>query len=260
MNDFNILSSLSRSSLKLDPFPHFVLNDVFPSSLYSRLDNSFPESFLTSGHPSVVDDRGHTRRLLYRNFSHCNDLDPVWNTIADIHTSADFFDVVVSFFLSQPIDSLYPKLRGKLSKLKTVLRSGDVRKDIGKCLTDFQLVMNNPLPNSGTSRSAHLDNPQQLFALLFYMRKQGDTSIGGGLNLYSATDSAFKVDHGRNRSLDESYLIHADTLHYSSNTAILFLNTRYSYHGVQPIFNQNQVRRSVNIIGELPPGARLFDL
>ena len=92
------------------------------------------------------------------------------------------------------------------------------------------------------------------------MRSTDDQSIGGGLKLYSASDSVKSISHGRNRSIDEHYLTPFDLLHYQSNTAILFLNTRKSYHSVQPIFSQSVLRRSVNIIGELPPGSRLFEI
>ena len=132
--------------------------------------------------------------------------------------------------------------------------------DSKKCLTDFQLVLNQPVADAHSSRSAHLDNPQQLYALLYYLRPYSDSSVGAGLNLYNPLNSAYQTPHGRNRSISSRHLDLKFTLPYESNTAILFLNTPLSYHSVQPIYGQHMTRRSVNIIGELPPGSSLFSV
>ena len=109
---------------------------------------------------------------------------------------------MVNFFLASSIDSLYPSLRKQLSSLDVVHRTGNKSHDSGKLLTDVQLVLNKPVNDSFSSRTPHLDNPQQLFALLYYMRKSDDFSIGGGLSLYSPTERAYHQEHGRNRSID----------------------------------------------------------
>ena len=202
----------------------------------------------------VVIQHGYSRR----SFGKSAEINDIWHSFAKANSGTDFFNTVVNFFLASSIDSHYPSLRKQLSHLDVVSRSGVKSHDTGKLLTDFQLVLNKPVQDSFSSRSPHLDNPQQLFALLYYMRKPDDFSIGGGLSLYFPKDSAFHQEHGRNRSIDAEHLVPKYFLPYSSNTLILFLNTRSSYHSVQPIYNQNVVRRSVNIIGELPPGSRLF--
>ena len=255
-----LLSYLNRAQLKTDPFPHFIVENVLPETIYSRLDSSFPESLMLSDSSDIVNDRGHTKRLLQRSFDKLEGIDDIWHSFSKVNTGIDFFNAVVNFFLASSIDSLYPSLRKQIVNLDVVHRTGKDVHDSGKLLTDFQLVLNKPVNDSFTSRSAHLDNPQQLFALLYYMRKPDDFSVGGGLSLYSPTDSVFGQQHGRNRSIDEKFLRPRCILPYSSNTLILFLNTRASYHSVQPIYRQNVVRRSVNIIGELPPGSRLFKI
>ena len=221
------------------------------------MQNSFPEKILTGPSKHVANDRDHTKRLLHRSFSELENIDPVWSEFANTHTDQDFFQAITSFFFKEEIDLIYPSLRQKLNKIPLTRRSGS-EKDKGKLLTDFQLVGNLPQTEAHVSRSPHLDNPQQLYALLYYMRRRDDLSIGGGLNLYDAQKSALTVKHGRHRSIDDKHLKLKHTLHYSENTAILFLNTRSSYHSVQPIYAQKALRRSVNIIGELPPGSHLF--
>ena len=256
--ELSLLSYLNRAQLKIDPFPHFIVENVLPEALYSRLDSSFPESLMLSESDSIVNDRGHTKRLLRRSFDDFEGIDDIWYSFSKVNSGADFFNAIVNFFLATSIDTFYPSLRKQLLNLEVVPRRDLVVHDSGKLLTDFQLVLNKPVNDSFTSRSPHLDNPQQIFALLYYMRKPDDFSVGGGLSLFSPTESALHEQHGRNRSIDEKFLRPRYILPYSSNTLILFLNTRASYHSVQPIYRQNVVRRSVNIIGELPPGSRLF--
>lgn len=257
---FNLLNSVSRSSLRLKPFPHFVIEDALPSDIYARLSASFPHEILTSAHQSVINDRGHTRRLLRKDFSCFSSLDPIWSQFAAENTSLDFFRTASQFFLSPIIDRIYPGLLSKLSKIPVGPRTLDPKLDSQTALTDFQIVSNLPGSDSHTSRTPHLDNPQQLYALLYYMRDDNDQSIGGGLQLYKPKKSAFTAPHNRGRSIDPVHLIDYYTLHYSANTAIFFLNTRSSYHAVQPIFQQTVSRRSINIIGELPSGSSLFSI
>ena len=198
--------------------------------------------------------------MLQKDFSSYPQLDPLWSHFAKVNTSSSFFRTATDFFLQPAIDKLYPGLLAKLSKLPIKHRSLNSQLDKASILTDFQFVANLPGSDSHTSRTPHLDNPQQLYALLYYMRDDFDTSIGGGLQLYKPKQSAFSAAHQRGRSIDENHLQETYTLHYAPNTAIFFLNTRSSYHAVQPIYNQKVTRRSINIIGELPPGSSLFSV
>ena len=256
--ELSLLSYLKRAQVKLDPFPHLIVENVLPEALYTQLDSTFPESLMLSDSKNIINDRGHTKRLLRRSFDSFDRIDDIWYSFSKANSGPDFFKAVVNFFLADCIDSIYPSLRKQLINFEVVPRTGQETNDSGKLLTDFQLVLNKPVNDSFTSRSPHLDNPQQIFALLYYMRKSDDFSVGGGLSLFSPTENALREQHGRNRSIDEKFLRPRSILPYSSNTLILFLNTRGSYHSVQPIYRQNVARRSVNIIGELPPGSRLF--
>ena len=259
----NLLTKISRSKIRLDPFPHYIIEDALPNDIYSRLDESFPDLstiFRESPHHIRNDREHHTFRLLSKNFNEKIIGFEEWSKFINTSLSRDFFDAIVNYFLADEIDRFYPGLRGKLRSFKHKTRSGDLSADRSKVLSDFQLVANMPFRDNHSSRSPHLDNPQQIYALLYYMRSKNDRSIGGGLNLYSAKKSAATTTHGRHRSIDPSCLTAEYILPYRPNTAILFLNTRISYHSVQPIFNQEFMRRSVNIIGELPPGSALFQI
>ena len=140
--DLCLLSYIHRAQLKLNPFPHFIVENVFPTSIYSQLASSFPESIMLSTTSDIVNDRGHTTRLLRRSFGKFAEINDIWHSFAKANSGTDFFNTVVNFFLASSIDSHYPSLRKQLSHLDVVSRSGVKSHDTGKLLTDFQLVLN----------------------------------------------------------------------------------------------------------------------
>ena len=256
--DNNLFSRVSRTQLRLKPFPHFVIENALSDSLYEKLDNTFPEEFLIEDNTLVKKDRGHTRRLLYKDFKNSSFVDDIWKEFANVHCSKNFFRIVTNYFFEQSLQDIYPTLSDKINQLDVQLRTNDPEKDKNSVVTDFQFVANLPYGESHTSRTPHLDNPKEIYACLFYMRKKNDSSIGGGLDFYQAKKSALEAQHTNERAVNLDHLKYSKTVHYAKNTAVIFLNTRASYHGVQQIYNQNLCRRSINIIGELPLGSRLF--
>ena len=90
----NILSGLRRSDLRLHPFPHYIIDNVFDNETYNHLDNSFPNlSLLYQDSPdNVVNDRNHTLRLLKRQVHHATALSSAWTQLSNLATSPDFFD------------------------------------------------------------------------------------------------------------------------------------------------------------------------
>lgn len=260
MSQLSLINNLSRAKLYHKPFPHFVINNALSPSIYKKLEDAFPDHYLNLESNIILDDRGHTRRLLYKNFKDSNIIDPIWNEFAHFHCSTSFFRTLTTFFFEEYFHKYYPSLLNLLNSIPVSLRTNNPLHDKKNFVTDFQFVANIPISESHTSRTPHLDNPKEIYACLFYMRKKDDTSIGGGLDLYQPRKSALTAHHTRDRAIDPMHLKHYKTLHYSPNTAVIFLNTRFSYHGVQPIFNQHVNRRSLNIIGELPLGKQLFQI
>ena len=254
---FTLLDKVSRADFITEPFPHVIIRNALDEDVYSRLERSFPEAELLSNHAHLLNDRDHTRRLLYNYFPSFPTLSPIWSEFAENHLTPAFFNAVTSFFLHDYIELFYPGLISRLSKFPVFKRNKECLQGDAKCMTDFQIVGNLPVSDAHSSRSPHLDNPRQLYAILFYMRDSSDSSVCG-LNLYRSDPSALSFVHGKQREIDPHFLAHSNVLPYERNTAILFLNNSSSFHSVQPIYFQSLMRRSVNIIGELPYGSLLF--
>ena len=260
MHQLSLLNNFSRAQLNIDPFPHIVIREALDPTIYNELEQSFPDNILLSESTKVLNDRGHTRRLLYNDFIDSRLVSPLWQEFAKLHTDIKFFRFITTFLFQNPISEYYPSLVEPLDRYPVNLRTNNPKKDKNCFVTDFQFVSNLPVSNFHTSRTPHLDNPKEIYACLFYMKQNNDLSIGGGLNLYKPKNSAMSAIHSSQREVALDHLSYQKTVPYEKNTLVVFLNTRNSYHGVQNIFDQSKTRRSINIIGELPFGSSLFSL
>ena len=116
-------------------------------------------------------------------------------------------------------------------------------------VTDTQFVVHNPI-KVGTTRTTHIDNPQELYAGLLYFRQPNDKSTGGDFEIFDAPKLK-RVNKYRGREVTqdtEKTLV--KTIKYEPNTFVMFLNTGKSVHGVTPRQNAEVERLSINIIAE----------
>ncbi len=111
--------------------------------------------------------------------------------------------------------------------------------------------MNTPLERPGRVLGPHLDNPLELFAGLLYLRRSGDESTGGDLQLQTWRSRRRRLN-GKMRIEDE-LVDTVSTVAYEPNTFVLFPNLPVSIHAVTPRSASPLSRRLVNIIGEVYP-------
>jgi hypothetical protein len=256
--NLNVLQNVTKASVKMDPFPHVVIENALPENIYNELDATFPEELLNSNFPNVVNDRGHTRRYLSSKVLEDKKVSNIWLDFFAYHVSDEFYKFVTNNIFNEAIKTYYPNQYDAILTTPSVPRQ-HVNQTINKTpiVTDCQFVMNNPLEETTTSRTPHLDNPVEIYAALLYMKKQDDESIGGDLQLYkSNTQPAI---FGKREARLESVEL-AATCPYKPNSLALFLNCRHGVHGVGSIKNQTKVRRSINIIGEYGDGRSLFKI
>lgn len=256
--NLNILQKAKKTDLILEPFPHLIIENALPDDIYSKLDNLWPEAFLSSDHPTLTDEKGHTTRYLSNPVLLEKIVDPLWIDFFQYHISQDFYRYTVDI-LSAAIKEYYPDhadtiLNGNPSARQSINQNIDNT----VLVTDCQFVQNKVLKNNETSRTAHLDNPQEIYAALFYMKKTDDHCIGRDLFIYECKDS--RPPLGKKRVVDEQHIKFVKKCEYKANTAILFLNCRHGVHSVGTASNQTHVRRHINIIGEYGNGKNLFNL
>jgi len=259
----NVLQSADASHVRMDPYPHVIIENALPESLYAELDSSFPESLLMSDHPTVGDDRGHTRRYSSQSALNERQLNNAWLEFFAEHVSESFYRRVTNDILADAIRHHYPdQAQSILDGEVTPRQHTNQAISSTPIITDCQLVLNEIMPHDRTSRTPHLDAATEIYAALLYMRPRDETGQGGDLDIYAsrAPKPIIRPDTYGNREVMSMSVRHVSSCPYQANTLVLFLNCRHGVHGVRPMQNQSRARRSVNIIGEYGDGRSLFTL
>jgi hypothetical protein len=253
--NYSLLQNVSASDFRTKPFPHVVVRNALPQDLYERLSQSFPpaETILKGKAP------GSNKRFDYlvTDLDARGGVDPLWKDFLVYHASSDFFAEIVRVFGNE-IRTRYPVLEATLGPFvswNTGIRKRDTHAG-HPLVMDAHISINTPVIGKPTSvRKVHVDDPRKLYAGLFYMRRPEDDSIGGDLVLYRWARDDYRFDR---QHTFEKYVVEIETLPYTPNTFILFLNSIDSLHGVTPRHETRHVRTFVNLVGELEHP--LFDL
>jgi hypothetical protein len=136
-------------------------------------------------------------------------------------------------------------------------------------LLDCQVGINSPCKIKSTVKTPHIDNLNEIYAGLFYMKQPTDKGKGGDLIIYEPKKNYSNFDEfkknnplikinkiTKNRNVIESRGFNKNKLKlvkkikYEKNVLVLFLSTINSIHAVSPRNVNTISRRLVNIIGE----------
>ncbi len=231
------LSLLRKAEeIHLSPFPYIVIDDALPEDIYNELLESRPS------YDSILHGRDPGSNLRFdmpAKYSLEKGVSSIWKQFINYHTSKEFLDEVISWF-SPGINLLYPN----------IIISGILDKDPGiRGLTDKPFFMdcligvNTPCIKESVVKYAHIDNPVELYAGLFYM---GEDNDGGDLIINRLIRPA--IFYGKNE-IEEECVEEVFRVPYRHNQFFMLLNTPYSVHSVSPRNSKNP-RNLVNVIGE----------
>lgn len=255
--NLNILQKAKKIDLLMDPYPHLIIENALPQEIYDQLDQSWPETFLSSGNESITNEKDHTKRYLSAKAIKEDNISELWKEFFKYHTSNEFYQYALNL-LSDAIKMYYPDKADTILNSVAVPRTQVNQKESATpFVTDCQFVMNYPLKKTETSRTAHLDNPQEIYAALFYMRRKDDSSTGRDFQIFSSRTKTPTL--GKKRIVTDDITINK-TVVYKPNTVLLFLNCRHGIHGVSTSPDATTVRRHINVIGEFGNGTNLFNL
>jgi len=222
------------------PYPHVVIENALPQDLYNKLAKDFPVKEMQEKLPLI---EGHTYRYLANDVLNKKTI-PVseeWQTFFETHTSQTYYEKVLDIFKN---DMPYSE-----NQIRTAIQVRGVDETAGDMVTDTQFVVHNPI-TTGTTRTTHIDNPQELYAGLLYFRQATDNSTGGDFEIFDTNEvvGVHKLK-GREVSQDTDKSL-VRTVKYQPNTFVMFLNTGKSVHGVTTRQNATVERLSINIIAE----------
>jgi hypothetical protein len=203
-------------------------------------------------------------------------LDPIWSLFIDYHNSKMFIDEVENIFkghftnLSNIKYKLSKNNKSNFHDLTFGVRKKNASTQNKDFVTDCQIGINSPCITDSFVRGPHIDNLNEVYAGLFYLKPDHDKTEGGNLEIYDLKENYnnlvefqqkitclknenLKLDgrsYRRRNEFDKDKLKIIDIVNYDKNVFTLFINQINAIHGVSVRKKCNISRKLVNIIGE----------
>ncbi len=244
----DVLQNFSKVELK--PYPHICIENSLPINVYKELEQSFPEDLICS---TTALDNGKTYRYKSNPVLVEKNVDSIWQEFFTWHTSEEFFHKVIDIFKESICNYYSIETYNNFKNNSIGVRKIDKKTNF---VTDCQFVVHEPIEETSTSRTPHLDNPGEIYAGLLYMKKQKDKSVGGNFTLHDI-DEVDKVYMQSGREVKQSNPV--KEIKYTANTFCMFLNVHNSVHSVTPRNNPTERRHSINIIGEYNKTGKMWE-
>ena len=232
------------------PYPYVCVEEALPENVYKELEETFPEELVTSTSPH---DGGITYRYKCKEANE-RPIPNIWQDFFAYHTSPEYFTACLNLF-APVIESNYNQYKNLLDADNITVRDVD---NSGKYVTDCQFVVHEPVDQTGTSRTPHVDNPVEIYAGLLYMRKSNDISEGGNFTIHEQTGNIEQVNKSLGRQVEDNIHKPVREVPYKANSFCMFLNVMGSIHSVTPRINPTERRRSINIIGEFNGNGKMW--
>lgn len=242
-----LLEGVASNQVKTQPYAHLVADNVLPKAFYNKLAADFPKpERFTKGLEKV--DSNQAIRIRAIDIMYNPEFSAEWREFFRYHTSQDFWADIVRVFGEQ-IRKAHPNLEQRAGKkLKdwvAKVRGADGPADI---ILDAQFVVNTPVTRMSSVRPAHVDDEDEIWAGLLYMRPDGDTSQGGNLDIYKFKGKPAFGGH----YAPLSNVTVENSVAYAANRFASFVNSPDSIHGVTPRPPTSAYRRYINFIALTP--------
>jgi len=254
---YDVLRSIARADIRRHPYPHIVVDDCLPRDVYAELARTYPDDE-TILRLSGARDRYRIRQNHRYDLSASRILrapgavSPAWEAFVRYHVSHQFFQAFLEL-LGPEIQAIYPSLESRFGCPMPDWTTGvrfDPERDTGLIALDCQIGINTPVTRRSATRGVHTDNPDELFAMLLYFRRDDDRVPGGDLEIcrWKAGTPHVFIE----RDVDPSDTERCATVPYRANTLVIFINSPESLHAVTPRHATALSRRLVNIVGRVP--------
>ncbi len=223
-----VYRKIEQCTVTNDPFPHIVIDAIFPDEYYKRMLEMFPsESELTplSETGRVTGYSAKTRLVTLFNDEHFDRMASTrrefWSEFGSWMYSEEFVELVTKKFL--------PWCANRLSGLHERFGSLNLR-------SDALLVSD----KTNYAIGPHTDAAHRLISFLFYMPQ--DFRIQGlGTSLYRHKDPSFFCPGGPHYEFKD--FENLTTVGFIPNRLLAFVRTGRSFHGVEPIVHLEADRR-----------------
>ena len=254
-----LLSGISAADVRMEPYPHLVIENALPDAEYRQLDSTFPEIDDLKQIFKTEIARTSDNKKLKRSLRHLKRrnrrvnvpsklaldselIDECWKQFLDYHSSDEFFKELYSIF-EEPISQWYPEFAKNADQCQASRRGAEKPTEV---TVDAMVAMNTPSWFKSSITGPHTDHPRKMFIGLFYMQDERDTA-GGDLMIYRRQEP---VNDQNLKWPPENTVECVQTIRYRPNTLVILLNTPESVHGVTMRNRSKYPRRFVNLIAE----------
>lgn len=213
----HVIDRLRTCKVVQDPYPHYYLEDVFPSTYYQSLLHRLPDS-------SVYDNLFAVTSLKLDHFRHRDqrDLNEGWTEMLP--------DDIKGFWVDFNRWFMGPELA------QAVLRTfaEPIRERFGddqawpEVSVEAQFIRH----RAGYFLGPHSDLYTKLVVVLFYLAPDNDLAHLG-TSLYRPKVSGFTCPDSKHYSFDE--FVNVKTAPYKRNSLLAFLRSDRSFHGLEPL-------------------------
>jgi hypothetical protein len=217
----HVVNRLRAAEVVMEPYPHYYLENVFPTAYYQALIRHLPAS-------AVYQNLFDVTTLKLDHFRHRDqrDLNEGW-TRALPDGLKDFWERFDGWFLG-------PELA------RAVLESfaGPLRARFGEQSSWPEVSVESQLirHRAGYFLGPHSDLGTKLVVLLLYLAP--DESAGHlGTSLYRPKDPNFSCPNSTHYPFED--FVRVETAPYKPNSLLAFLRSDVSFHGVEPLSEQD---------------------
>jgi len=213
---------VANAELRTDPSPHLFLSNVFPGEFFDALKANLPANAASYKGWAIGQAAGKThyqqRKQIYiHNRPMLEKIDFGSDTIKD------FWLKLQEWFMSEELQPIM------LSRFEDELKErfgGSMLPQDGEVVTNGMINFHEP----GYYIGPHPDTKDRIVTAIFYIAEEGAPQELG-THFYRPKDPTYtSAKHG---DFDDFELV--GTAPYKPNSAVLFLRTPKSYHGVEPI-------------------------
>jgi len=248
----SVLSGLDKKRVIGGEFPRAVLSETLPKNVYDELRRSRAgldtEWFPKSG-------GNNQRRAVSAYHLLASDLPTCWRAFIQYHVSQEFWSDIWRVF-GEAILALYPRLEPTATWQLIPRYAETVGKNDRTVIADCQIGINTPVTTVSRVRGPHIDNPQEVFACMLYMRPVEDCSVGGDLVLYKHRNE--EIVFSGKAELSDTDVVEIGAVPYRANQSISWINSLSAIHGVSPRQAGAPCRLFVSICVEYP--RRIFHI
>jgi hypothetical protein len=226
----HVVNRLSTTEVVWEPYPHYYLENVFPDDYYQALLNRLPES-------TVYQNLFEVTTLKLDHFRHRDqrDLNKGW-TDSLPNELKNFWNDFDEWFLGEEL------AQAVLKSFAEPLRTRFVERAFPPAVSvESQLIRH----RAGYFLGPHSDLHTKLVVLLLYLAPD-ESAAHLGTSLYRPKDSSFTCPNSTHYPFED--FIKVKTAPYKPNSLLAFVRSDISFHGVEPLSEQDITACERNLI------------